>query len=279
MPELPEVETIKNALKDAFTDAQIISVHVRNRQLREFIPEDFENIITNTSITRIYRRAKYAIMDLNNGYSIIMHFGMSGRIKISKTPPTEFEKHDHVIIGTTHGYIVYNDARRFGLITHTLTKEFSSHPLFLHIGPDPFDKSLTEQYLFNVFKHKKIAIKIALLDQRIIAGIGNIYASEALYDARISPLRLCSEISLKELGSLIKSIQKTLTLAIQAGGSTLRDYCKPDGSLGYFQHQHCVYDKTGKPCPNCSCQIKETGGICKTVQGGRSTFYCKYLQK
>ncbi len=279
MPELPEVETIKNALKDVFTGAQITSVYIGNRRLREIIPENFEHIVTSASIVKIYRRAKYALIDLNNGYSIIMHFGMSGKIKIRKTPPPTLEKHDHVVINTTQGSLVYNDARRFGLITCTPTNKLITHPLFSHISIDPFDETLNAPYLYNILKNKKISIKIALLDQSIITGIGNIYASEALYDARISPLRPCSQITLQETEKLIQSIRKTLTLAIQAGGSTLRDYCKPDGSLGYFQHQHCVYNKTGQPCPHCSCHTKDADGIIKIIQGGRSTFYCKHLQK
>ncbi len=279
MPELPEVETIKNALKDNFTHAQIISVEVRKRNLRESIPDDFEQVVAGALITEIYRRAKYAIMQLDNGYSIILHFGMSGKIKIRKDLPSEFEKHDHVIINTSCGYIIYNDARRFGIITYSPTHQLNTHPLFSHMGIDPFDEKLTAAYLLNIFKHKKSAIKIALLDQSIISGIGNIYASEALYDARISPLRPCTQITLHEIERLIQSIRNTLLLAIKAGGSTLRDYRKPDGKLGYFQHQHCVYNKTGEPCPHCTCHIKKSDGIVKIVQGGRSTFYCKHLQK
>ncbi len=279
MPELPEVETIKEALKKAVCGERILSVQVRNRRLREKVPDDFETIITNTSIMEIYRRAKYAVLKLDNGYSIIMHFGMSGKIKISAAQPDQLEKHDHIIIQTSNGTVVYNDARRFGLVTYVKSDEINRHKLFAHTGTDPFDDELTGDYLFNKIKHKKTAIKIALLDQSIINGIGNIYASESLYDAGISPLRPCCDITFQEADRLIQSIRKILLAAIKAGGSTLRDYSRPDGSLGYFQHRHCVYNKTGKPCPNCTCNFKQSGGIIKITQAGRSTYYCPQQQK
>lgn len=279
MPELPEVETIKEALRKAVCNSRIIKTHVRNRQLRVPIPEGFEDIMTNSVIIEIYRRAKYAIMKLDNGHSIVMHFGMSGKIKICNVTPENFEKHDHVIIQTTSGTVIYNDARRFGLIVCVKTADIDKHPIFAHTGIDPFDSELTGAYLFNKLTHKKSAIKIALLDQSIINGIGNIYASESLYDAGISPLRPCCDISPEEAETLVSSIQKVLRAAIKAGGSTLRDYSRPDGSLGYFQHQHCVYNKTGQPCPNCTCDIQETGGVAKITQAGRSTYYCKQQQK
>lgn len=279
MPELPEVETIKEALSKAVSNSRIISVKVRKRQLRKMIPDDFEAVITNANIVEIYRRAKYAIIKLDNGYSIVIHFGMSGRVNIFKTLPKTFEKHDHVIIETTKGTVIYNDARRFGLVTYIKSDCIDEHTLFANTGIDPFDTKLNGHYLLDKLAHKKSHIKIALLDQSIINGIGNIYASESLYEAEISPLRLCCDISLEESERLIQSIRKVLLAAIKAGGSTLRDYHKPDGSLGYFQNQHCVYNKTGMPCPNCTCNTKETGGITKIVQAGRSTFYCERHQK
>jgi formamidopyrimidine-DNA glycosylase len=175
--------------------------------------------------------------------------------------------------------LIYNDARRFGLLTYVKTNEIFSCHLFNHIGIDPFDTNLTPNYLMEKFKNKKTPIKIALLDQSIINGVGNIYASEALYEARISPFRESQSLTKNEISKLIEAIIKTLNKAIKAGGSTLRDYRKPDGSTGYFQNEHCVYNKTGQRCPNCICQTDITGGIAKSVQGGRSTFYCKTLQK
>lgn len=279
MPELPEVETIKEALKKSVTDAKIKSVVIRNRNFREKIPDNFENVVSNGVIKNIRRLAKYAIMDLDNGYSIIWHFGMSGRVKILESNIDNFDKHDHVIFTTSKGILVYNDTRRFGLITYIKTDKINSHRLFSHIGIDPFDNNFNQDYLYDKFKNKKTPIKLSLLDQKIINGIGNIYASEALYEARISPFRESSSLTKNEISNLIEAIVKTLNKAIKAGGSTLRDYRKPDGSTGYFQNEHCVYNKTGQRCPNCTCQIDKTGGIAKATLGGRSTFYCETLQK
>ncbi|MBE6463219.1 MAG: bifunctional DNA-formamidopyrimidine glycosylase/DNA-(apurinic or apyrimidinic site) lyase [Alphaproteobacteria bacterium] len=279
MPELPEVETIKEALKKAITDVKIVSVTIRNRRFRELIPDDFESIVSNSYVKNVWRKAKYAIIDLDNGYSIIWHFGMSGKVKIVDKPLSVYEKHDHVIFNTSIGEIIFNDTRRFGLITYTKTLNINTHHLFKNMGLEPFDDKLDANYLLDKFKNKKLPIKVALLDQRIVNGIGNIYASEALYLARISPFRECNLLSKEELTLLIKSIRTTLNKAIKAGGSTLRDYRKPDGSTGYFQNQHCVYNKTGQRCPNCTCDINKTKGIKKIVQGGRSTFYCETLQQ
>lgn len=279
MPELPEVETIKEAIRQTISGSIIESVEVYNHRLRQEIPQDLEKIAYKTHIANIYRRAKYIVIDLDNGYSLILHLGMSGRIKILSAQPLNLEKHDHVVIKTTKGVIIYNDARRFGLLTYCLTNKLEQNPLFADLGFDPFNDKATGEYLFKTFKNKKTYIKLALLDQHILAGIGNIYASEALYEAKISPLRVCSTLTLKECSCLLEAVRLILKKAIAAGGSTLRDYKKPDGSLGYFQNQHCVYDKEGKRCPNCTCNLKKTGGIKKVVLGGRSSFYCDYLQK
>jgi len=279
MPELPEVETIKEALRKAADGAVIESVKVFNPHLREDVPYDFEKKLCGACFTKIYRIAKYIILELDNGYSVIWHLGMSGRVKICECIPQERQKHDHIVFKTSRCGIIYNDARRFGLLTYTLTKELATHKLLQNLGLDPFAESLTPDYLLNRLKHKKTPIKIALLDQTIINGIGNIYASEALYEAGISPMRESNDITPNEADLLIKAVRKTLKKAIAAGGSTLKDYRQPDGSMGYFQHQHSVYNKTGQKCPKCVCNICETGGIKKIVQGGRSTFYCCHLQK
>jgi formamidopyrimidine-DNA glycosylase len=279
MPELPEVETIKEALKKSIEGATIESIVVRNRRFREEVPYDFEEKITNATINRIYRNAKYIILELNNKYSIIWHLGMSGKIKIQDKEPNEFEKHDHITIKTNKCYITYNDARRFGLISYCESDKIRQHRIFANIGIDPFDTNLTVDYLYSKLKNKRNPIKMLLLDQSIINGIGNIYASEALYDSGISPLREGYSLNNSELEKLITSIRKILEKAIKAGGSTLKDYRKPDGSMGYFQNAHCVYDKEGHRCPNCTCNIEKTKGILRIVQGGRSTFYCETKQK
>ena len=279
MPELPEVETIKNAIKKGIGAAKIIGIEVRNSRLRSEIPEDLAQKIINTTITDYQRIAKYIVINLSNGISLLWHMGMSGKIKLTDTLSQELDKHDHVIIATTNGIIIYNDPRRFGLLTYCPTADLSNCKWLNNVGIDPFDKELDGQYLYSRLQKKSCPIKIALLDQEIIAGIGNIYASEILYESRISPLRKSKDISLKECDILVRNTQKVLNRAILAGGSTLRDYKKPDGSMGYFQNQHCVYNHTGQKCPDCQCDIKKTGGIKRIVMGGRSTFYCESLQK
>lgn len=279
MPELPEVETIKNAVAKGIGKAKILSLEVRNSRLREEVPADIAQKIVGATIQNYRRIAKYIVVDLDNGLSLIWHMGMSGKVKITDTLP-ELEKHDHIIILTTNGYIIYNDPRRFGLFSYVASDELFKNRYFAKLGTDPFDEKLNAEYLYDkLHKHLKTPIKISLLDQTIIAGIGNIYASEILYESRISPIRESGKISLEECDLLIKNTRKVLQKAIKAGGSTLRDYKKPDGSMGYFQQQHCVYNKTGLACPDCKCDIIKTKGIRRIVQGGRSTFYCESLQK
>lgn len=278
MPELPEVETIKTAIENSIGETNIIKVSINNKNLREKIPDDFVAKVTGAKISSYQRLAKYIIFNLDNGLSIIWHLGMSGRVKIFEALP-ELVKHDHVVIETGSGVIVYNDARRFGLMTYCQTCELEKHPLFRKIGIEPFDQKLNASYLFEKLKNKRIPIKVALLDQEIITGIGNIYASEALFMAGILPTRAANQISLKECKILIEQVIEVLNRAIKAGGSTLKDYQKPDGSLGYFQNMHCVYNKIGQKCPGCTCDINQSGGIHKIVQAGRSSFYCPVKQK
>lgn len=279
MPELPEVETIKNALLKAAYEANIISVSIFNNRFRKIIPDDFAKKVQGHKIISISRQAKYLLLGLDNGLSIVWHLGMSGKVKICDKLPEKLEKHDHVIFETDKGFLIYNDARRFGMLDVVETKNLATNPIFAHIGLDPFDAKLDGLFLFNKLKNKKIPIKVALLDQKIVNGIGNIYASEALFDAGIAPTRMSDKLKLKECEKLVESIRKILQKAIAAGGSSIHDYKKPDGSLGYFQNMHCVYNKTGQKCPGCTCNIAQTGGIKKIVQAGRSTFYCSVKQK
>ncbi len=279
MPELPEVETVKNGIEKFIGNATIVDVNIRNRNFREIVPADTESKIKGTKIKKYRRIGKYIVIDLSNNYSIVWHLGMSGKIKTFSEKPTAPEKHDHIVLSTNHGCLVYNDPRRFGLFSYAKTNQLLMFRGLQKMGKDPFDASLNEKYLFEHLKNKKIPIKPALLDQSIINGIGNIYASEILYASKISPLRPANKISIKECKEIICNTRAVLQKAIDNGGSTLRDYHKPDGSLGYFQNLHCVYNKTGEKCPNCKCNIKNTGGIRKTIQAGRSTFYCPTLQK
>ena len=279
MPELPEVETIKKAIEKSIGKATISDIEIRNRRLREIIPEKTEENIKNTKITAYKRIAKYIVILLDNGMSILWHMGMSGKIKISDTIEN-IDKHDHIIIKTNKGFVVYNDPRRFGLFVCDKTSDILTGKYLKNLGIDPFTNELNTDYLYAKFqKKKKTPIKVALLDQSIISGIGNIYASEILYESRILPTRLCENINKKECDLIIEYTKKVLQKAIDAGGSTLRDYKKPDGSLGYFQNRHCVYNKKGQKCPNCTCDINKTGGIKSLVMAGRSTFYCESLQK
>lgn len=279
MPELPEVETIKNGIEKFIGKALIEEVRIFNRNFREVIPENFEACVCGAAITNYHRIGKYIIINLNNGNSIIWHLGMSGRIKSVTNALQPLEKHDHVFIKTSHGCLVFNDTRRFGILTSCPTTEILKQRYFLKIGIDPFDKDLTPQYLFDCLRTHKTFIKPTLLNQELITGIGNIYASEILFDCGISPLRPADKISLKECSKLILSIRYILQKAIDNGGSTLHDYIKPDGSLGYFQNLHCVYNKAGFCCPDCNCPTKESGRIQKIIQNGRSTFYCPEKQK
>jgi formamidopyrimidine-DNA glycosylase len=279
MPELPEVETIKTAIEKAIGNAKVLNVEIRNRRLRELIPEDMESIFTGTSIVSYDRIAKYIIICLNNDFCVIWHMGMSGKVKISDRL-AEPDKHDHIIIETSNGFLVYNDPRRFGLFTYCKKKDLSSNKYLSSLGADPVKKNIKTDYLYDILQKKnKTPIKSALLDQSIIAGIGNIYASEILYESKILPTRACNKITKDECAIIIENTQKVLQKAIKAGGSTLRDYKKPDGSLGYFQNMHCVYNKTGQKCPYCTCDINKTGGIKSLNIAGRSTFYCESLQK
>ena len=279
MPELPEVETVKNALLKAVDKANITKVSIYNNRFRKIIPDDFARRIEGAQIAAVRRKAKYLLLELDNGLTVIWHLGMSGKVKISDFPPEKKEKHDHVMIETDKATLVFNDARRFGMLTYAETSGLGHCSLFAHIGTDPFDERLDGLSLYNKLQNKKIPIKAALLDQSIVNGIGNIYASEALFDAGIDPTRPAGNLSQKDCGRLVQSVRKILRQAIEAGGSSIHDYRKPDGSLGYFQNMHCVYNKTGQKCPGCTCNIAQTGGIKKIVQAGRSTFYCPVKQK
>lgn len=279
MPELPEVETIKNTVAAAVEGAVITDVIINQFKLRLPVPKDIKKEVIAARIISFKRIAKYMLMNLSNGKTIVWHFGMSGKIKIESQMPESFEKHDHLIIETNEATLVYNDPRRFGLVTVCESDKIKEHKLFKNLGPDPWDKDFNADYLLKKFAGKKVAVKVALLNQEIVCGIGNIYASEILYYARILPNRPAESINANEANLIVKYTRQVLEDAIKAGGSTIHDYKKPDGDIGYFQQKHCVYNKTGQKCPQCCCNTDKTGGIKKIVLGGRSTFYCDTLQK
>ena len=289
MPELPEVETVRRGLAPVMERHHLIHVETRRGDLRVPFPRGFAKRLTGRRVDHLKRRAKYLLAELDNGETLIMHLGMSGRFTVydrkgsftpgefeDDTPPAEggTGKHDHVVFETdAHVKIVYTDHRRFGLMLLTKTDELDEHPLFEGLGPEPLSNAFNAPVLSAALKGKKTPIKAALLDQRVVAGLGNIYVCEALYLAGISPKRIASTVAGARADKLVPAIKSVLEEAIEAGGSTLRDYKRTDGERGYFQHRFKVYDREGERCPN-GC-----GAVKRIVQSGRSTFYCPKCQK
>jgi formamidopyrimidine-DNA glycosylase len=261
-------------------------VEARRPDLRFPLPEDFVQRLTGAVILKLERRAKYLLAALDRGDTLVMHLGMSGRFEIARPEgarrPGEFHyaadpnpKHAHVQFATEAGAkVTYYDPRRFGYMTLIPTAELATHPWFAGLGPEPLSEAFDADHLVRAFAGRKQGPKTLLLDQRIVAGLGNIYVCEALHRARISPFRPAGGISRARLVKLTGAIRDVLTEAIAAGGSTLRDYAAADGALGYFQHRFRVYDREDAPCPNRGCG----GTIARKVQAGRSTFYCPVCQ-
>ena len=284
MPELPEVETVRTGLEPDLVGKEINQAELRRPDLRIPFPPNFSNRLEGTRILALRRRAKYLLADLDSDETLIIHLGMSGRLTWQARETAEYHHqlplnaaHDHVVLRFAgDGVLTFNDPRRFGLMTLTPTKSLAEHKLFRHLGPEPLGNSFSGPALHEALKDRRTAIKLALLDQRIVVGVGNIYASEALYEAGISPKRAAGRVSAKRCETLVSAIKDVLNAAIEAGGSSLRDYVHADGSLGYFQHRFKVYDRAGEMCG------RKTSGqnvIRRIVQGGRSTFYCPGCQK
>lgn len=280
MPELPEVETVCRGLAKAMTGQRIKSVETRRGGLRIPFPSNLKEI-EGQKVTGITRRAKYILVALSGKQTLLMHLGMSGRMLIQgNNAPHAPEKHDHMILELSNGTrVVFNDPRRFGLVDLAASADVETHKFFRHLGPEPFSKEFNTAYLLARLKNKIPAIKVALLDQQLVVGVGNIYASEALFRAGIDPRRKAGSLRKAEADKLITSIHEVLTAAIKAGGSSLRDYVQADGELGYFQHHFAVYDREGEACARCTCKPEKTGGINRITQAGRSTFYCPRKQK
>jgi formamidopyrimidine-DNA glycosylase len=281
MPELPEVETVMRGLEPVLTGQMIKVVTKRRKDLRIPFPARMKQRLEGRKVTGLRRRAKYILVSLDDGQVLVIHLGMSGRVSI--VPPKQDyipEKHDHLILELKNGArIVYNDPRRFGMVFMVSEEDLPTHLAFNHLGPEPLGNEFSGPILAERLKDKKTSIKQALLDQRIVVGVGNIYACEALYRSGISPAKRAGLIKGKQSEELVKAIRTVLNKAIKAGGSTLKDYRHADGELGYFQHQFSVYDCEKEACPACDCDIKKTGGIKRIVQSGRSTFYCPRKQK
>ena len=280
MPELPEVETVCRGLTRPLNGKIISRVETHRPNLRIPFPENLENRLAGVRVTDIYRRAKYVLIPVSNGETLILHLGMSGRILISGPddhPP--LQKHDHMVITTDDNIrIIFNDPRRFGMVDIALTESIENHRFFKHLGPEPLGNHFSAAHLQEKFNRKTVSVKNALLDQRIVAGLGNIYVCEALYHAGIDPRRAAGDLATDELTHLVAAIRAVLNTAIAAGGSSLKDYVQIDGNLGYFQHKFAVYGKTGKACHDCNCDVSITGGVQKIAQAGRSTFFCPRKQ-
>ncbi|MBI3420336.1 MAG: bifunctional DNA-formamidopyrimidine glycosylase/DNA-(apurinic or apyrimidinic site) lyase [Proteobacteria bacterium] len=294
MPELPEVETVGRGLRRLMKNRRLQKLTLRRKDLRAPFPPGMEKMLQGRRIAEVRRRAKYLLIEMSGGKTLLVHLGMSGRMAAEKTS-VKPGKHDHVIFELDNPpgavavarsaeqsrriKIVFCDPRRFGLMDVFETSAASRHKLLRHLGVEPFSKDLNAGYLKQKFKGRKLAIKVALMNQRLIAGIGNIYACEALFTARINPRKASGRLKKEELQKLVPAIRRVLEKSIALGGSSLRDYVQADGGLGSFQNEFAVYGRKGEKCPGCTCDIKKTGGIQALVMSGRSTFYCPVKQK
>ncbi|MBL6931910.1 MAG: bifunctional DNA-formamidopyrimidine glycosylase/DNA-(apurinic or apyrimidinic site) lyase [Rhodospirillales bacterium] len=280
MPELPEVETVKRGLAPVLEGQRIARAVARRPDLRFPLPDDFGQRLTGRTVTSVGRRAKYLLISLDDGTTLIAHLGMSGRFRIYEDAAPPIEKHDHVIFTTENGAeIRFNDPRRFGFMDLAQAGELDIHPMLKDLGPEPLGKDFDAMVLANALKGKRSPIKIALLDQTVVAGLGNIYVSEALFRAGISPMRTAATISGGRALKLYAAIIDVLEQAIAAGGSSINDHRQTNGELGYFQHSFAVYGREGEACPGCDCGHEKNGGIRRILQSGRSTFYCTKHQR
>ncbi len=283
MPELPEVETVRRGLSPAMEGVVIERADVNRPDLRWPFPERMAERLTGQQVLRLRRRSKYILADLSSGETLLIHLGMSGRMTVSGDPLGQFvhdhpavQKHDHVVFHMANGArVTFNDPRRFGAMDLLTTESAEQHKLLAVLGPEPLGNDFHEQHLIDAFNGKNTPVKSALLDQGIVAGLGNIYVCEALYRGRVSPRRKAGQISAPRVAALVPIIRQVLQDAIEAGGSSLRDFRQADGELGYFQHSFDVYGREGEPCrtEGCGASIK------RITQSGRSSFYCAQCQR
>ena len=269
MPELPEVETTVRGLTPVLEGQRITRVQLRRADLRRPFAVDLGQRLTGATVTGLGRRAKYGLIDTDRGDTMIFHLGMSGRWRVD---PAELLPHDHLLLETATRRLALNDSRRFGSVDLIATETLAEFPAFKALGPEPLGPGLTATYLHAALEGRVASIKLLLLDQRIVAGLGNIYVCEALFLAGISPKRPAGKVSRAKLERLVPAIRSVLLAAIEAGGSSLRDYVRPDGELGYFSKQFSVYGREGQPCP-CG------GTVARYAEGGRSTFWCPKCQR
>jgi formamidopyrimidine-DNA glycosylase len=291
VPELPEVETVRRGLQPVMEGARIVRLEARRPDLRRPLPPDFAKRVEGQTVTGIGRRAKYLTVDLSSGDVLLMHLGMSGSFRVSheeKNAPGVFHHprsaapaHDHVVFHMSSGATVtFNDPRRFGLMLLVPRAELATHPLMREVGPEPLGNAFDAGLLAAACAGKKTSLKAALLDQTVVAGLGNIYVCEALHRAHLSPRRRAATIATRgapnaRATALVEAIKAVLNAAIKAGGSSLRDHRQTDGELGYFQHHFRIYDREGEPCATPGCR----GTVKRIVQNGRSTFFCLVCQK
>ena len=283
MPELPEVETVRAGLLPVMEGQLITLAQVNRPDLRFPLPEKMADRLSGQRVEGLRRRSKYILADLSSGETLLVHLGMSGRMLVSGATLGTFHhehpapaKHDHVVFHMENGArVTFNDARRFGAMDLMSTERAGEHWLLKDLGPEPLGNGFHADYLVGRLSGRVMPVKAALLDQRIVAGLGNIYVSEVLFRARIDPRRAAGDLTATEIGELVPVIRTDLDEAIAAGGSSLRDYRQADGELGYFQHSFRVYDREGAPCPASGC----AGTIHRIVQSGRSSFFCPVCQK
>ena len=272
MPELPEVETISQGIKQNILGKKITNIITSNKNLRLPFPKNLSNL-SNQTIVSINRRARYILINITNNQTLLIHLGMSGKILYLSQPPKTPAKHDHFVINfTDQSTIIYNDPRRFGFVDLVDTNKITQHKMIKNLGPEPLTKEFNHKYLWQKLQNKKINIKTAMMDNKIVVGVGNIYINESLFVAKISPLTPARTLSLNCLKILIKNIKNILQKAIKCGGSTLRDYVNLNGDIGNFQFDFKVYGQDNKNCYICSGKIK------RIKQNGRSTFYCSNCQ-
>ncbi|WP_374407883.1 bifunctional DNA-formamidopyrimidine glycosylase/DNA-(apurinic or apyrimidinic site) lyase [Pelagerythrobacter sp.] len=271
MPELPEVETTVRGLARFLEGERIVRVAVNRPDMRRPFPPQLAQMLTGARVTGLSRRAKFGLIHTDRGQTLVFHLGMSGRWRIDPDTPG---KHDHLVIETADHRFALNDARRFGWVDLVDTDSLPAWPSFAAMGPEPLGEALTAGHLHAAFAGRRQAIKLLLLDQRIVAGLGNIYVCEALFRARINPRKAAGRVSKPALARLVPAIREVLEQSIADGGSSLRDYAAPDGELGYFARSFDVYGREGQPC-----RRDDDGIVRRVVQGGRSTWFCPCCQK
>ena len=276
MPELPEVETVCRGLATQLVGKRLTRVELRRPDLRFPIPADLPQRLSGRRVEAVRRRAKYILMDFDDDTVLLAHLGMSGRMTVTSGIPNEYLPHDHMVMVAEDGICVrFNDPRRFGMLDLTRRGEEHLHRLLADIGPEPLDDAFTGAVLATAMTGRMSPIKAAILDQKIVAGVGNIYACEALFQAGLSPTRLAGTVVGARANRLVLAIKDVLTRAIAVGGSSLRDHVQVSGELGYFQHAWSVYGREGEKCPGCTCDQ----GVLRLVQSNRSTFYCAKKQR